>query len=273
MFLYCSHERTHSKQRPFECKPCNLAFKNKTLLKTHWKSITHAGDAATSECTLCGKKISTKYLDIHVKKHMEKTKNNRGKVRLKRRKKNDMESDNSDDDFEVKSDGVADCKEENLVDDEEAGKPNKCETCGLRFRSKRALDKHSAEHIDKGRYVCQECLECFEDLRALKEHRWTHGEGMAKRIKCEFCPLRFTSKRGLDKHVKITHGEDEYVSSTDAFAELKDIPCDLDLVKKEDISSTDGLPELKDIQLALDMKMEEDSKGQDSTKHDNKCLC
>ncbi len=244
---------------------------------------------------------------------MQRTVNQKAKEKKKshkrNRKKNNMESDSSDCDIDVdvKSDNVTDCKEEKmnlvLVDNDESLKPNVCQTCGLRFRSKRALDKHSTEHNDKGRYVCHECQECFEDLRALKEHRWTHGEGMAKRIKCEFCHQRFTSKRGLDKHVKEKHSADNHIDfCADTFSEMKDIPLVLNDLKKIEgcqvfdsavhdkmclcgqwktenekdvhISGTHTFGEVGDIPNVLDhIKKEENCIEHDSIVHDHKCLC
>ena len=165
---------------------------------------------------MCGIWISKNSFDAHLKRPIHKL-----RARLKNRggnnrhEKNDTESYNSYSDLATGNDNVTDCKKgrtnPEIAKNEGDLKPNVCQTCGLRFRSKRALDKHSTEHNDKGRYVCHECQECFEDLRALKEHRWTHRKGKAKEIKCEFCTLTFTYIKELNKHVRKKHAGDVHV--------------------------------------------------------------
>ncbi|XP_026283615.1 zinc finger protein 14-like [Frankliniella occidentalis] len=121
----------------------------------------------------------------------------------------------------------------------DAAKGYPCSPCGLRFRDKRALDRHNKMHTDveklKG-YPCNQCEERFRDKRALERHIRQHSKPYMciqcrarfstdellkeheskhedlKQYNCEKCKQVYSSARNLKRHMQINHSSVKQLS-------------------------------------------------------------
>ena len=73
-----------------------------------------------------------------------------------------------------------------------------CSSCGKKFASTQALERHSRIHSDVKPHQCSDCGQQFREIAHLKVHYRTHsGE---KPISCPNCSLRFKHYAGRRSH-------------------------------------------------------------------------
>ena len=88
-----------------------------------------------------------------------------------------------------------------------------CASCGKKFKSRKALKKHSKfycrEEVEKegGTSFCEKCGNKYADPRSLRDHIRSAHENFA--FKCKLCSLTFSSKTKKDKHTIIAHSTDD----------------------------------------------------------------
>lgn len=85
-------------------------------------------------------------------------------------------------------------------------KPHKCETCGVRFRSRSNLGKHFRVHTKEKPYKCNICGKPFRLLSDSKRHRLVHtGE---EPHRCNVCGKCFALSSNLTKHIAVHAGHE-----------------------------------------------------------------
>ncbi|XP_061725965.1 gastrula zinc finger protein XlCGF57.1-like [Cydia pomonella] len=85
---------------------------------------------------------------------------------------------------------------------------NTCDICGKRFKLKTALANHKRQHKED-RYKCEECNQQFKFKCHLDIHSKDSHEGI-KPYNCNICNKRFAHRRGLYRHVKVTHNKKRF---------------------------------------------------------------
>ena len=69
---------------------------------------------------------------------------------------------------------------------------------------------HIKVHTGENDFLCSQCLNSFPSLYELNEHKMSvHGDGQNTNVFCEFCKIKFKSKRNLMKHMKRKHNSNE----------------------------------------------------------------
>lgn len=76
-----------------------------------------------------------------------------------------------------------------------------CDQCDERFRDKRALERHIKQHSKP--FVCIQCRARFETDELLKEHESKHED--LKQYTCDKCKQVYSSARTLKRHMQANH--------------------------------------------------------------------
>lgn len=81
---------------------------------------------------------------------------------------------------------------------------HKCSECPQEFRDHSLLRRHlTRSHPNVNLVGCPECFEMFRDTLELGKHLALHVQDQPH--KCSLCPQRFSSPKGLRKHVQCVH--------------------------------------------------------------------
>lgn len=79
-----------------------------------------------------------------------------------------------------------------------------CESCGKKFASQEARDKHVEATGHSIQWTCEECTKSFSAEKGLEQHQEATGHDQ---ICCDDCGNRFNSLRSLSQHLDATgHG-------------------------------------------------------------------
>ncbi|XP_055533661.1 zinc finger protein 287-like [Wyeomyia smithii] len=93
----------------------------------------------------------------------------------------------------------------------------RCKRCDLHFDTKKELDKHKRlEHRD---FMCDTCGLSFEQKFALETHRKRHEN--VRQFKCEYCPMEYYTRPEMLLHVKQVHLNAFQVKCTDCGLSFK----------------------------------------------------
>uniref|UniRef100_A0A8D8XIA8 Zinc finger protein 27 n=1 Tax=Cacopsylla melanoneura TaxID=428564 RepID=A0A8D8XIA8_9HEMI len=103
-----------------------------------------------------------------------------------------------------------------LLPEKDLGRLHKylsCHQCGEKYKHKRTLQTHILKHSNTKtktkvlkqakKYKCRLCPKAFIHLSHLNDHQYVHT-GKKSHL-CHLCSASFTSKRGLDGHIKVLH--------------------------------------------------------------------
>ncbi|XP_023028530.1 uncharacterized protein [Leptinotarsa decemlineata] len=171
-------ERSHSEEKPFQCKMCSKSFTKADVLKHHEK--LHTGEKPF-QCKICSKSF---------------VRNNRLKIHTGEKP------------FQCKFCSKSFIQESNLKYHEKihtAEKPFQCKICSKSFAKPSALKDHEKIHTKEKEFQCNICSMSFIRNSELIKHERTHsGE---KPFQCQICSKSFSRSDNLKCHEKIHTGE------------------------------------------------------------------
>ncbi|XP_006821043.1 uncharacterized protein LOC100367537 [Saccoglossus kowalevskii] len=96
---------------------------------------------------------------------------------------------------------------------------HKCNVCNEVFKTRRALKRHMMSHRNDKKFICKVCDErlvsnvalyfhCRRKHPKLKVRRQTVQIDCTKVLNCPLCKIPYTTRAGLNKHVREFHKED-----------------------------------------------------------------
>lgn len=93
----------------------------------------------------------------------------------------------------------------------------KCSWCPSEFGNKTNLRRHEAIHKNEKNFICNICGLKFIQKEGLTVHRNIH---MRELYKCPTCSVRFSSRCGLNKHVRKSHPDADKIPFKTTFEVL-----------------------------------------------------
>ncbi|XP_037782509.1 uncharacterized threonine-rich GPI-anchored glycoprotein PJ4664.02-like [Penaeus monodon] len=94
-----------------------------------------------------------------------------------------------------------------LWEEHEIGTIVKCQLCDFSSPLQRTLVKHASSHITKDNNICAICSKKFKTRATIKTHLRVHlGEEVM--YKCDSCPVMYSQKFNLIKHMASKHQRD-----------------------------------------------------------------
>ncbi|XP_016112880.1 zinc finger protein 391-like [Sinocyclocheilus grahami] len=177
------HERTHTEQKDFSCKICNISFTTKHV-RVHTNERPY-------QCSECGKTYTdSSSLKSHQKIHSDEK---------------PFQCKHCDKRFRHKSFLI--CHERNHTGE----KPYLCSYCGKSFASPSQFVFHKRVHTGEKPYHCSVCGKSFSKVDTLQKHKRIHtGE---RPFKCSQCDKTFARSDILKVHQRVHTGEKPYSCS------------------------------------------------------------
>ncbi|KAM7058952.1 zinc finger protein 792 [Molossus nigricans] len=207
------HQRTHTRERPYECSKCGIFFSHTTGLFQHQRDHNRG---KPYECCECGKFFSQhssliKHQRVHTGesphvcsdcgKFFSRSSNLAQHKRVHTGEKP----------YECNECGKCFSQRSNLIHHKRvhAGKSaHECNECGKSFNCNSSLIKHWRVHTGERPYKCNECGKFFSHIASLIQHQVVHtGE---RPYGCSECGKAFSRSSDLMKHQRVHTGERPY---------------------------------------------------------------
>lgn len=212
---HCNGEHPEKK---YGCPDCEERFPLAYHLKKHRRVVhNYQPENATTICGYCGKFVSQKSLDSHIKNiHFKPdTEYTCDQCHIKISTKpgliNHMRSKHMDVVYSCRhcpeSFPNYSCRRTHEVRFHTFDYKYICNFCPKKFMERVQLRKHIATHTGERRYRCEICAMAFITLTNLKLHLASHSD--ARPHTCQICNAAFKTKMALRKHHR-THEERNY---------------------------------------------------------------
>lgn len=205
------HERSHTKERPYQCDHCPKAFARRENLKAHIGFVHEGGESY--ECDICGRGFAS---DAQRRRHRLTHDNSRRFQCQLCGKRFRLETSLTNHTLLVhirQTDHQCTlCKKcflsrtdlDRHWTSHRIGRQHWCDLCDKSFTRKCSLDKHVASiHLRNTGYVCEHCGRCVDSPSQLETHRRVHtGERPFHCPKCDKCYKR---NAHLTQHITTAH--------------------------------------------------------------------
>ncbi|XP_012661517.2 zinc finger protein 260-like isoform X2 [Otolemur garnettii] len=210
---YIQLNKTHNREKPYECSECRKAFSNYSALTAHQR--IHTGEKPY-ECKECGKAFS------HNSSRIQHQRIHTGEKPYECNECGKAFNHNSsliqhqrihtgEKPYECNECGKAFTQITHFVQHQRVHtgeKPYECDTCGKAFSRNSACIEHQFIHTGQKPYECTECGKAFSHNSSLIVHQLIHtGE---KPYKCKECGKVFSQSSHLYQHRRTHTGEKPY---------------------------------------------------------------
>ncbi|XP_054277323.1 gastrula zinc finger protein XlCGF64.1-like isoform X3 [Macrosteles quadrilineatus] len=181
MALKSHYMYVHATEKPYQCEFCERAFKTLNNLNVH-KEVHHNFSGETFSCDFCPMEFKRRcYLRRHLRTHANPDKKYTcADCGLKCRSKTDIAK------HVLTHLGVVE-------------KHFFCEICGAGFSKRAHVTRHSYTHSVEKSFACQLCDKAYRDQYSLKIHNETVHLGII--YTCELCGFK-SDRYAVKKHMK-----------------------------------------------------------------------
>lgn len=172
------------KNQNFSCLLCNLSFKTKFNLETHFWSLKH-------------QKTENEFIAA------EQNGNERLSI-------DEMIVEDAPDDMNISNYEVHTCHECQAIFPRISDLKNhkrikhssfKCQECNRRYKNQKDYEEHIQRHQKSKDFKCETCGKFFTNNQNLKRHERAHNG--VKKFECLVCGHKFDQKSNLVRHSKI----------------------------------------------------------------------
>ncbi|CAH0577745.1 unnamed protein product [Chrysodeixis includens] len=186
-YLLYRHLKTHSEDRPHQCKVCERGFKTVASLQNHLNMHNgikpHVCKYCSSPFTTSGELVRhVRYKHTHEKPH-KCTECDYASVELSKLRRH--------------------------VRCHTGERPYQCPHCTYASPDTFKLKRHLRTHTGEKPYKCEHCGMCFTQSNSLKAHKLIHNVAEKPVYACELCPAKCGRKTDLRIHVQKLHTSDK----------------------------------------------------------------